>query len=375
MPPLPAPRRGDILRIQERQVPFTFWPTRETGGRRGVQTQIFTNDPWGVIFSSINKMPYSNAKLSAISFLEQARDYFRSADSASLTAAKPVLVYYSILNLTKALLLKRVVKTSLDVAKHGLREKNAGIADLNQHELRAYPSNTDTVNLFDELLTLFRGNGLSNNTDIKIADLMPQTIIGHRMWCDAATQKEKFLPLARLEYCDCKDTKEIYLRLFFYRDDLNRLDITHSSLLVDSRLKQHFREVQNPYSGEERPTICFESITTSNYHGWPSDKLLELSQTIKDRLWMILLNAPPYRRYYVYLCPLGCDYLIQLPTIYALAFYFSSITRYRPIQFRKMIESKYGGYIQEFANFQIYQFVYLMASEFANRDIIKPSVI
>jgi len=157
MPPLPAPRRGDILRIQGRLVPFTFWPTRETSGRRGEQTQIFTNDPWGIIFSSINKMPNSNAKSSALSFLEQAQDYFHSADSSSLTAAKPVLVYYSILNLTKALLLKRVIRASLDVARHGLGENknNAGIADPNQHILMAVATyNQSRIALTKEMHSL-----------------------------------------------------------------------------------------------------------------------------------------------------------------------------------------------------------------------------
>lgn len=67
--------------------------------------------------------------------------------------------------------------------------------------------------------------------------------------------------------------------------------------------------------------------------------------------------------------------LPQLLSIYALAYYLGSITRYRPHHLPTITDSVYGPRVQDFITGQPQQFLYLLASEFARREIAKPSIL
>jgi hypothetical protein len=65
----------------------------------------------------------------------------------------------------------------------------------------------------------------------------------------------------------------------------------------------------------------------------------------------------------------------QLASIYALTFYLGSVTRYRPNAFRELMNGAFEPRISDFVAGHAAQFVYLMASEFARRDVTKPSIV
>lgn len=90
-----------------------------------------------------------------------------------------------------------------------------------------------------------------------------------------------------------------------------------------------------------------------------------------------VIKVPPYRRHYVYLRPPGetTQVLPQMLSIYALAYYLGSITRYRPHHFPNITSSAFGPRVQDFVTGQPQQFLYLLASEFAKREIAKPSIL
>jgi len=56
-------------------------------------------------------------------------------------------------------------------------------------------------------------------------------------------------------------------------------------------------------------------------------------------------------------------------------FYLSSITRYRPHQFDRILEQRYGPFIQAFLNDQPQQFLFLMSSLFSKRDVTKAALV
>ncbi len=80
---------------------------------------------------------------------------------------------------------------------------------------------------------------------------------------------------------------------------------------------------------------------------------------------------PPYRKNYIYLCPAidKPNVLEQLLSIYACFYYFGSITRYRPHLFEPILKGRFGGHIQEIISNIPQQFLYLLASEFAGREV------
>ena len=92
---------------------------------------------------------------------------------------------------------------------------------------------------------------------------------------------------------------------------------------------------------------------------------------------MTVSTIPPYRRYYVYLCPLAEQQhrLPQLLSMYAVTFYLGSITRYRPHHFDALLKGAFGPRVRDFVTGQPLQFLYLMASEMAKRDIARPSIL
>lgn len=98
---------------------------------------------------------------------------------------------------------------------------------------------------------------------------------------------------------------------------------------------------------------------------------------LKRRIWVTVNSSQPYRRYYAYLAPPAeqAEVLPQLLSIYAITYYLGSITRYRPQLFDTLLAESFGPRIEEFVSAQPMQFIYLMASEFAEQEITKPALI
>ncbi len=374
MPRIAQPFSGDPLIVQRREPPFSFWPTKHSGGRPGIQAQVFTNDPWNIIESSITRRCPATRKNSAEGFYEQAKDFYGAAKLASLAAAKPVLIYYSILNLCKAYILTFGSRESLEVAKHGISETNAGLP-ITQHRLTCYPSTNNTINIFAELYEQIEGVQLRRNLIVPVQDILAQIILGHRMWCLEHNKKERFVRLARVQYMVNRTDKNIWLRFFVFVDDLARMGINHRELLELSELSSFIHEVDARDIIDGRDVVCFEEIDQTPYRGWPSDELGNLSRNHQNLMWSILANSEPYRKYYLYLAPPTEIRLPQLLSIYLFAYYLSSVTRYRPDQFKDILFSKIGSQIREFIDHQIIQFLFMMASFFEKRDVVKPAVI
>ena len=88
-------------------------------------------------------------------------------------------------------------------------------------------------------------------------------------------------------------------------------------------------------------------------------------------------EIPGAVQYYLYCAPAleRLQVLPQLLSSYALSFYLGSIARYRPQHFDSLLASPFGGFVQEFLASQPTQFLYLLASDFAKRDITRPPLV
>jgi len=56
-------------------------------------------------------------------------------------------------------------------------------------------------------------------------------------------------------------------------------------------------------------------------------------------------------------------------------FFLGSVTRYNPLYFDDLLESRYGPLIETFISESPMQFLYLMASEILEREVSKPAII
>lgn len=296
-------------------------------------------------------------------------------------AARPLLLYYCFMNLTKAYALTVQQKPTFNQAQHGIAERiGTGGVELDDAYLEAYKSpnpRTGALNLFDEFLEALSGTVLSANQNFHLKSLLPQILPGHRLWAEAANQTERFISLESIRLIESTKRKQIWLLLYLFADDLTRLGVSHKRLLQESQLAGKFREVKTERSVQGRRLICFEQTQPLAYSHRASDEVANLVADVKRFLWATVASVPPYRRYYVYLAPPAehGEVLPQLLSIYAITYYLGSITRYRPQHFDVILKGSFGPRIEEFISGQPLQFIYLMASEFAEQEVTKPSIV
>ena len=170
---------------------------------------------------------------------------------------------------------------------------------------------------------------------------------------------------------------QIWLRFGIVRGDLARLGVTQTTFLARAQLAGSWRPVAAP-TGGNADTLWFEQLTPTNYtRGWLPNSVQPLIDTIKLHIWQVVSSMPPYRHYYLYLPP-SSEHPFVLPQIlssYAAMYYFGSITRYRPHHFDKILSGPYGPFVESFIHDQPSQMLFLMASEFAKRDVTRAAIV
>lgn len=381
---LPHPRNGDRLRVNNKLIPFSSWPTK-TGpkGNASLQTLLFSLDPWAIIDQTIKTTCPPAAKQEALACIYQARDFYESATDAQRVSARPLSLYYCFMNLVKAFCLTRGTRQTFDKAQHGLSEmlRSPNNKELVDAFLRSFPSPNTHGQLqnFSEFMFALSGARLTATQDFDVTTLLPQVLPGHRLWASAANKRERFIAIHDIRTFLDKPTRQLWLNLYFVSDDLSRIGVTVQNFLSESQLRAQFAQVtcaERDSSG--RSIICFQQITpvtcaTTKY----ANHLQPLFDSIRPNIWTTVATIPPYRRYYVYLRPASeaAQVLPQLLSVYALAYYLGSITRYRPHHLPTITDSAYGPRVQDFITGQPQQFLYLLASEFAKREIAKPSIL
>jgi len=380
MPLPPEPREGKPLLVKGRPLQFTFWPMYRNTRRYGLQSMVFALDPWILIKDGIRRRCPAAAQKEALAYLEQSRDFFVSATLANVTAARPLQLYYSFLNLAKSLMLTNGPRPTLGYVEHGLSERlKSGGVEFVDAFLQAFksPNSKGKDQCFDELLKTIAGTGLAADKPFNLVNLLPQILTGHRLWSSAAAQIERFISIHELEFNQDESSKRVWLRLYFFADDLTRWGITHAQMLQHARLAGKFHEVRCKREINNRKLLCFEQTTPAVYSGRPSDAIPGVVGDVRQFLWVAINTDPPYRRYYVYLAPPveHGEVLPQISSIYAVMYYLGSIVRYRPQHFDSITSGKYGPRIEEFINGIPAQFIYLMASEFVLRQVTRPALV
>lgn len=377
---LNRPRPGEVLRIKSKPIKFSYWPVQRLTGRYRLQPSTFCSNPFALISAEIQSRGIRRVRAEARSLVQQAQYMFDSSQAAREPAAKPLLLYYSFLNLAKAYCLFTGTTSSVDKAYHGLSFPHSLTSrQIDSAYVIAHPSNSsnDTINVFGEFMLSLSGLGIEENLRLKINHILPQIVTGHRLWSLSREVDERFVALERIEYVDNREEKEIWLRFYFFDDNLSNLNIGVADMLRRSQLDLDFRQVQYTNTINDRALLCLEEINTLSYNQRPSDVVLLLSEAFRKYLWTVVSSVPPYRRFYTYLTPPREKRaaMPQLLSIFAMAYYYGSITRYQPHCFDSLLNGPYGPFTEDFLGWIGNQFVYLMASEFVQREVSHPAVI
>lgn len=377
MPRVAAPRQGETLTVKKRPLPFSYFPVTRGTRRAGLFDLLFTGRPWTVMRGAINDQTSGGARVEALAFLAQAEDFYSSATGR--LSANPLLTYYAFLNLGKALLRVLGFDGDLSKAGHGLSEKHTGTgAELSDFAVEVKQAYGGWTNVYTELVHRLGFSRPAVGTQYPVVELIPQVVVGHRLWREASHRTERFVPIEKIEFVDDRASKELWLRLYVSRGDLDRYRITHKRLLEEGDLVGDFKEVEIGLTGQNLDWISFEQQKAVSYTGRPTDVLMDVVEPMRPRLWRIITTGAEqgYRKYYVHLTPPTEHHrLPQMASLWALMYYFGSVVRYRPHEFETIAAGRYGAFVSEFISAQSEQLLYMLASEMCRREVAKPAVI
>jgi YaaC-like Protein len=379
MPRVAAPRTGSAVQVLGRPLRFSYWPMYRTTRRYGLQAQLYATNPWALIRAAIQRDCPAASRAEALAYLAQAEFFFDAGTKSTELAATPLLLYYSFMNVAKAYILTRSVRTSLDQARHGLTERlGPGGKELVDAYLEGYSSPANQrANVFALFWQALTGHRLATQIRLDLRYLMPQIVTGHRLWCDAGNVAERFIAIEHVQLLQNTQSHQLWTVLQIHSGTMSQHSVTSASLLRGTGLQNAFRSVQGYSDTQANETMLqFEQVQTIPYTHRPSDSIPQLVESFRHSLWTTAITTRPFREYYLYVAPAAerMQVLPQLMSVYALTFYLGSVTRYRPQYFDSILESKFGGLLEEFLTTQPTQFLYLLASEFARREITRPAL-
>jgi len=366
--PVPQARTGELLIIGREHVPYGRNMVSQSA-KPELRHRLFVNDPWELIAEAIARSPKGKPREIAQSFRRQAEDYFYIATTGRELTVKPVLLYYAFLNLVKAYLIAKGNTNLIGQAYHGI-SCSPKIGVIPGTEIGF---NKPGRSVFKAFLDDSGGNPAIINSKIKLGNVLPQILPGHRLWCYATTKKERFLSIGNSRLYHLPAEKKVWLNLYLEKEKLDRLGITENTLLSSASCKD-FEIVVDP---QARVGICLQQKKAAVYIITPEEALAEIINVAKNRIWETVRVGSPYRKQYIYFCPSNEQKarLPQMLSVYLLMFFLGSVTRYSPEYFESLLESKYGPFFSTFISESPMQFLYLMASDILGQEVSKPAII
>lgn len=208
-------------------------------------------------------------------------------------------------------------------------------------------------------------------TTITVPMLFNQILVGHRLFTTLTEEDERFVEISSIPFLKDSFKKEIWAQIRVPRNSLSRLGYANQALLTVPNMRPIWRLRQ-----QEDDQVVYELSRPVSYTGRPSDVVRAVAAKVMPFVWASVSTAAPYRRYYLYKATGISPILPQMASIYAGFYYLGSLTRYRPANFRALVDDrKIGPSIVEFLQNQPMQFLYLLASQFAEQEITRAAIV
>jgi hypothetical protein len=337
-----------------------------------LQHRLFTNDPWAMIAEGIHRaLPKGRIRDIAHSFRRQAEDYFRAGTAGRELAVRPLLLYYSFLNLSKAYVVTKGNTRVVGRSFHGVTA--AARPRAIPGSLVKFETTSPTrPGVFQELLQHLDGNSEVLRSDLRLGHLLPQILPGHRLWCYAAHRSERFLAIDYFQVRHSSTLKQVWLNIFLSKNNLAEIGLSETRVLSEADLASDFE-----IAGKFDTRVCFQQLHPESYSADPAEALALIIDNFRNKIWETARIASPYRKPYIYCCP-PAERVTRLPqilSVYLLMFFLGSVTRYFPLYFDDLLDSRYGPLFETFVTETPMQFLYLMASEILGREVSKPAII
>jgi hypothetical protein len=281
-------------------------------------------------------------------FAEQAESFFEASEHTKLPT-KGTLVYYSMLNLVKALLSVRGVDLEVKVEHHGI---SVPMDTSNELNISAYPKGS--ISIFHEFCKAL-GYPTPHKQSIDIGDIYSQIPEIHEIAFTLGhlkNRKRSFLPVNIEFYVNDKKDKA-FVEIRYEKKNEVRVPCDK---FFKGKMQNYFKLI----SENENGCIVYrskrrKSVTSSN---WPRI-YKNICNELKPLRFSSLLTRNGYR-YYANLLP---GPLPQLPSVFALMFFIGSIARYKPSLTKELMQGDLYPILAESIESSPKQFLYQITSE------------
>lgn len=375
---LAVAKAGEPLLMKGRELEFSFHPMVRTNRRWGIHSTLYAADPWAVIAGSVNEcIGPTNERAAATSFVRQAREYFAAAERASSIETRPLLYYYSFLNLAKAIAMARGRAGMVGKVSHGVAVVGGQGHTPNTAILQMGPSAPNgKKSAVDELHWALEGTPLAIG-QYPVSEIIAQSVVGHRMWREAFPQPrvERFIPVHNIRFLHNPSSNQIWLNVLLRRDVMRARGRGLTETLRESGLEAKFRGVTGFHADVAGDFHVLEQIVPTPYSGRAADVVVEAVDSIRPQLWQTVTATPPYRRFYLYLAPPTERRMPQWLSTYSTLFWLGSLTRYQPVELFDALDGKYGPFLREFLETQPNQLLYLLASYAKSQNVTRAAIV
>lgn len=360
------------LVIRGLQVSYSRQMVDQRTGSVEIRSRWFVNDPWELIAHAISKaLPAGRDRDAAQSFRLQAEDYFHASTTGRELAVKPVLLYYAFLNLAKAYGVSANQPAMAGRVYHGI-QCHLNTISVMDTEISFNVGNNQT-SAYPELIRLLGGDTTVLSASMRLGDVAPQILTGHRLWCNAASASERFLSIDWLRLYHSLSNKNTWIMLDLTRGNFSQLNLSVHDMLSYAELV----DCEEVPTLADYPYIRVRQRTAAPYISDPEESLRTMIPHMQNNIWETVRFGSPYRKYYIYCSPPTerRARLPQIASIYLLMFVLSYVTRYDPGTFAELLDSDYGPFIATFISESPMQFLYLLSSEIMGREVSKPAII
>lgn len=325
--------------------------------------RVVTADPWAFLSTLATiKLPKSKEGI-ALAYIQQGHEFYEAAQNPRLNS-RPLLYYYAFLNLVKAALLIKGHPLP-PAAKHGIYDPRANSRKRLRFEgqkVHVVGRAHDHSEIFPEFMAAL-GWSKYLPRSYRVMDLLRLIPSIHRTFVTVVECKSTFTPISRMAILH-KDS-ELWLRIHFATRDR---DVADSLPVLRSRhgFATYLNQVESQVDGE----VWFETPKVAGKKRGFDTAIATLATRMRRIGVAPILTSQGYRYYFCNVAPR--DFVPYLAASLGVIFYLGSITRYKPEVFDKIVSGKHSWVIAEFLATQPTQFLYSLASELAQVDVVRP---
>lgn len=310
----------------------------------GNSKKLIISDIWSFWDYIIKKSNYEKEFMHSL--LEQAKNFYISAESSPIKS-RPLLYYYSFLNLAKA---------AINLEKHYGRVRYMhGLSENHQNRfshstIKISPILANIKNVSAELLQCLDGTTLTLGVNINVKDYLTHCVGVHRAYSEIYNIDEHFYRIE--DHKIFKDGKNYVFKagLIASATDIPNIQARGYNIIEEDEI----------YYWQEYITTTSYNTTRNSYY--------LLSQYLRSKgMWYFISNDG----YTLYISKHPSNRYSPETIIYNSMFFLGSITRYHPYMFERIFSDKDQWLVSEFLTTQPKQFLYLLTAKILGQNVLK----